>query len=275
MFSFTIPEFVFLCAGVGFVGSLVLFPSFRKKLGSLVGGFLQIFVQDMAKTPDGAKAIYAQKIDEMQDKYNQAESTLKSLAGQLKMSQDNYALHKKRAEDFDSKARAAMSRGDRESATIYARNLQDEKDEMNNYQEQYEKLKPLVEDAKLIVDKIANDLINLKRESKNAVAEMTMNNEISEAYSKMDELKATTGTDKMLNATREGLQDSRERAAGAKVVYNSSRKGRQDKADAKSADYAVEAYLDSISKSSGQKTYNITDVNAFTKPSSDKVTNKN
>lgn len=29
MFSFTIAEFTFLCAGFAFVGSLILFPSFR------------------------------------------------------------------------------------------------------------------------------------------------------------------------------------------------------------------------------------------------------
>lgn len=254
MFSFTIYEFIFICLVVVFIGAIVLFPSFRQKLMSLVSGFLHIFVQDMAKTPDGARAIYAQKIDEMQEKYSQANTTLLSLAGREKRAKDNYREHQKKAEEYDAKARAAMQNGDRESATIYARSLQDEKDEMNNYKEQAEKLKPLVDDAKMIVDKLESDLVKLKRESKNAVAEMVINNEISDAYSKMEDLKAATGTDKMLNATREGLQDSRERAAGAKVVYDSSRRGRQDKANAKTADYAVEAYLDSISKQMPNKT---------------------
>lgn len=34
MFSFTIAEFTFLCAGFAFVGSLILFPSFRQQLKS-------------------------------------------------------------------------------------------------------------------------------------------------------------------------------------------------------------------------------------------------
>lgn len=253
MFSLTIYEFAFLCLAVMFVGSIVLFPSFRQKLMALVSGFLHIFVQDVAKTPDGARAIYAQKIDEMQEKYGQANTTLLTLAGRKKRAEDNYKEHQKKAEEYDAKARTAMQNGDRNSAVIYARNLQDEKDEMNNYKEQAEKLKPLVDDAQLIVNKLERDLDKLKRESKNAVAEMVINNEISDAYSQMEDLKAATGTDKMLSATREGLQDSRERAAGAKVVYDSSRRGRQDKADAKTADYAVEAYLDSISKQLSNK----------------------
>ena len=46
MFSFTIAEFTFLCVGFAFVGSLILFPSFRQQLKALAGGFLQVFVQD-------------------------------------------------------------------------------------------------------------------------------------------------------------------------------------------------------------------------------------
>lgn len=81
MFSFTIAEFTFLCVGFAFVGSLILFPSFRQQLKALAGGFLQVFVQDTAKTPDGARAIYAQKIDEMTEKYTDACNTLRDLTG--------------------------------------------------------------------------------------------------------------------------------------------------------------------------------------------------
>ena len=41
MFSFTIAEFTFLCVGFAFVGSLILFPSFRQQLKALAGGFVK------------------------------------------------------------------------------------------------------------------------------------------------------------------------------------------------------------------------------------------
>lgn len=63
MFSLTIPEFVVICVSGAFVISLILFPSWREQIKTLAGGFLQKFVQDTAKTPEGAKAIYAQKIE--------------------------------------------------------------------------------------------------------------------------------------------------------------------------------------------------------------------
>lgn len=268
MFSFTIGEFTFICVGVVFVGSLILFPSFRKQLWSLASGFLQVFVQDTAKTPDGAKAIYAQKIDEMQDKYNRATDTLRDLAGKLKTIQDKYNTCQKRAADWDGKARAAMSKGDEESARVYARNYQEEIDEMENLSEQYAKMKPAVEEVKAIKEKLENQLAALKRESKDVVSEMIANEQISDTYSSIDKLRAETGTDKMLNATREGLQSSRERAAGAKIVYQSSRDGKLDKADSKTADYKVDSYLESLKKGGPKPTtYDIKDINAFTKSS--------
>ena len=268
MFSFTVPEFAFLCACVAFVGSLILFPSFRKQLGSLVGGFLQVFVQDTAKTPEGAKAIYAQKIDEMTTKYTDACNTLRDLTGKLKTIQDKYAACQKKAKEYDERAKAAMSRGDEESATTYARMLQEELDEAENLSEQFQKIKPAAEEVKTIKEKLENQLAALKRESKDVVSELKANEQVADVYSNLDRLRASTGTDKMLNATRDGLQESREKAAGAKVLYQTSRDGKQDKADARTADYRVSSYLDGLKKSNPNvATYNIPDLNAFTKSS--------
>ena len=45
---------------VVFVLALIIFPGVRGKLKVLVGGFLNIFVEDIAKTPEGAKAVFQQ-----------------------------------------------------------------------------------------------------------------------------------------------------------------------------------------------------------------------
>ena len=72
----------------------------------------------------------------------------------------------------------------------------------------------------------------------------------------------------MLRKTREGLQDSRERAAGAKLVYSTTRKGREEKANEATSGYAVDSYLDSLRKGSSKPiTYDIKDPNAFSKSS--------
>ena len=42
---------------------LILFPEAR----ALLKGFTRLFIKDMAQTPDGAEAIYTEKIDQVQD----------------------------------------------------------------------------------------------------------------------------------------------------------------------------------------------------------------
>ena len=87
------------------------------------------------------------------------------------------------------------------------------------------------EDLAAIKEKLENQLAALKRESKDVVAELKANEQVADVYSNLDRLRASTGTDKMLNATRDGLQESREKAAGAKVLYQTSREGKLDRAD--------------------------------------------
>lgn len=161
-----------------------------------------------------------------------------------------------------------MSRGDEESATTYARLLQEELDKAENLSAQFQKMKPAAEEVKAIKEKLENQLAALKRESKDVVAELKANEQVADVYSNLDRLRASTGTDKMLNATRDGLQESREKAAGAKVLYQTSREGKLDKADANTADYKVSSYLDSLKKSNPNvTTYSIPDLNTLTKSS--------
>ena len=69
-------------AAVVFVLALIVFPGVRQKIRVLVGGFLNIFVEDVAKTPEGAKAVFQQAIEEVQNRYNKAGDTLNRFRGE-------------------------------------------------------------------------------------------------------------------------------------------------------------------------------------------------
>ena len=55
--------------------ALVLFPEVRKKATVLFRGAANLFVEDQAKTPEGAKAIFTQAITEAEEKYQTAKDT--------------------------------------------------------------------------------------------------------------------------------------------------------------------------------------------------------
>ena len=55
----------------------IMFPEAR----TLFSGITRVFIKDMASTPEGAAAIYSEKIDQAQDRYNKADNAYRIAAG--------------------------------------------------------------------------------------------------------------------------------------------------------------------------------------------------
>ena len=103
--------------GIGlFVLLLVLFPEFR----ALCLGWTRLFIKDMATTPEGAEAIYAEKIDEAQEAYNKADNALKIAAGKLATEEDRLAKLQKSLKDAEEKCEALVKSNKLELAQIKA-----------------------------------------------------------------------------------------------------------------------------------------------------------
>lgn len=244
--TLTTTQFIIICAAILFIIILFIFPSFRKQLKSLMGGFLQLFIQDKAKTPEGARAIYTQAIEERREDYKEICNAVDDFAGKYKSLTDEHNKNKKIAENADRNARTAMSKNDLESARTWAQTRQEALDMCNNIEPYIEKTKKSLEEARKIKEQIGNELAKLERESKNVVTQMELNEQMADSYSRMDELRVDTATEKLLKATREGAKEKEARAAGAKMNYQTSREGKQAAAKAKASDYDIEAYLNSI-----------------------------
>ena len=100
---------------VVFILALIIFPGVRDKLKVLVGGFLNIFVEDMAKTPEGAKAVFQQAIEEVQERYNKAGDTLNRFVGEMSSVQKAITTLQADLKNVEGKC----------EALVKARNMQD------------------------------------------------------------------------------------------------------------------------------------------------------
>lgn len=98
---------------VVFVLALIIFPGVRGKLKVLVGGFLNIFVEDIAKTPEGAKAVFQQAIEEVQERYNKAGDTLNRFVGEQSSVQKNLNKLYGELKDVESKCESLVRSGNR------------------------------------------------------------------------------------------------------------------------------------------------------------------
>ena len=98
------------------IALLVLFPEFR----ALLNGFTRLFIKDMATTPEGAEAIYGEKIDQAQDSYNKADNALKVAAGKLSVAKRDLENLKTRLSKVESECESLVKNGKIDLAQIKA-----------------------------------------------------------------------------------------------------------------------------------------------------------
>ena len=124
--------------------ALLIFPEFRKKIKVLVGGFLNVFVEDAAKTPEGAEAVFNQAIQEAQNNYNKAASTFNKLSGELKSTEDSIARLTKELRDVEANCERLVKSGQYSDAEVYSARRSEILSEIERKKECAEKLKPMV-----------------------------------------------------------------------------------------------------------------------------------
>lgn len=231
-----------------FVIALVLFPEFRKKLMVLIGGGLNVFVEDTAKTPEGANAVFSQAIEEAQDKYNRAANTLNKLSGELKSAENAIERLKKEIALAETNCENLVKSNNMSEAEVFATRRHELMVELENKKECVARLKPMVAEATQIHDACGKKLRDLKRNRKETVEKLKMNNQMKEMYSDLDELKKDTATSKMLGAVLDGSNDLQKEVDGARIVHENKTSTKIARAEQKAAQMKSDEYLESLKR---------------------------
>lgn len=233
--------------------ALIIFPEFRKKLKVLVGGFLNVFVEDAAKTPEGANAVFNQAIEEMQDKYNRAANTLNKLSGELKHAEAAVDSITKEIKEVEATCERLVKAGQLNDAEVYASRRAELITELEQKKECIVRLKPMVTDATQIYDTLGKKLRELKRNKKETVEKLKMNGQLKDLLGDLDELKKDTATAKMLDAVMDGSKDLQKEVDGARVVHENRASTKIARAEQKAAQLKSDEYLESLKKKYGGK----------------------
>ena len=233
--------------------ALIIFPEFRKKLKVLVGGFLNVFVEDAAKTPEGANAVFNQAIEEMQDKYNRAANTLNKLSGELKHAEAAVDSITKEIKEVEATCERLVKAGQLNDAEVYVSRRAELITELEQKKECIVRLKPMVADATQIYDTLGKKLRELKRNKKETVEKLKMNGQLKDLLGDLDELKKDTATAKMLDAVMDGSKDLQKEVDGARVVHENRASTKIARAEQKAAQLKSDEYLESLKKKYGGK----------------------
>lgn len=227
-----------------FILMLILFPEFR----TLFKGLVRVFVKDMATTPEGAEAIYGEKIDQAQDAYNKADNALKVAAGKLSTAKRDLENLKTRLSKVESECESLVKNGKIEMAQLKADEREDILSDIKRHTElvrAYEVAENTAREAQQMCEK---NLRKLKRESKEIVENMKVKKQLKEVYDDMDELKNVTATDKLLESVRDKNKDLDAIVEGSKVVHESKISTKLQRADAEAKKLQSNDYLESLKK---------------------------
>ena len=227
---------------------LIVFPEFRRSLKTLIGGFLGLFIEDWAKTPEGAAATFQQAIEEQQNIYNKASDTFQDLSGALRLRRDELETEKRSLVVIEKDCERFAREKDIPHLSIKADERESCVDNIRTLGQAIEKLEPLVAEAKEVMSVAEIELKKLKKSKKSVVMEMQLNNSINESYSKVDKLKKTNTTSKLLEQVQDGLNDSKQKAAGAKQVYENSAETKSRRANQAARKLENDDYVNSLLK---------------------------
>lgn len=228
--------------------ALVLFPEVRKKGTVLFRGAANLLVEDQAKTPEGAKAIFTQAIAEAEEKYQTAKDTYNRLSGRRSRMQSDVAKLKEEIKSYEVKLDSFARRGDRENAKLYADRITQLRASVKSKEQAIATLNPSVEKAKQAYDACSKRVTSLKNQKNEVVAQMETNRMTKELMDDLDEVYKGSATDKMLDAVLEGAGVLEEESSGAVAAYEAKTSTRIERAEQIAAEAESEAYLDEIMK---------------------------
>lgn len=221
-----------------------LFPEAR----SLFKGFTRLFIKDMATTPEGAEAIYGEKIEQAQDAYNKADNAYKVAAGKLSNAQKDMKNLKARIEKVEAECESLVKANKFDLARLKAEEREEIAADIRRYSELIKAYEDAANTAKEAQEMCEKNLRKLKRESKEVVENMKVKKQLQEVYDDMDELKNVTATDKLLDSVRDKNRDLDAIVEGSKVVHNNKMSTKLAKAEAEAKKTSSNDYLDGLMK---------------------------
>lgn len=240
----TLAQMIVLILVVIFILLLILFPDFRK----LCMGWTRLFIKDMATTPEGAEAIYEEKIEEAQNNYNKADNALRVATGRYNNTQDELKHLRTQLTQIEKACEALVQKGDIDNAKIKVEQREAVISDISRKEELLKAFATAKLEAEQVHTHCQKQLAKLKRESKEVVENMKVKKQLQEVYDDMDELKNVTATDKLLEQVKEKNKDLNASVEGARAIHNNKLSTKIQKADDAAKKAQSNDYLESLRK---------------------------
>lgn len=231
---------------VAIIVLLILATGNGGKLMTLLGGFIGSLINDQAKTPKGAAALYDKQIEIAKENYRKINDAYREFAGIVSTAENNL---KKAEEEFsitDSRCRSLVAAGNMEDATELADELTLIKAKIATYQKQVSDFTPKRDNAERLNAESQKTIRKLQQDKKLNVQQLKLDLETKKVYDSMDGLKAVNNLDKLMAQVEEGVQTAAEQAEGARVVHDAKHETKMARIEDNSRKAETQAYLEKL-----------------------------
>ena len=220
----------------------IFFPGAR----ALLKGFIGIFIKDLATTPDGAAAIYREKIEEEQDRYNTASTIYNRAAGKLSMARKHMEELQVKLKKVESECETLVKNNKMDAAALKAEERDEVLSEIRRTDTLIKTYVANERDAKEAYEACEKSLRDIKKEAKEVVDNMRVKEQIKESYEEMDDLKRVRPKDQLIDDIRDKNKDLNAEVEGARAVHESKLSTRLSRAEAEAKKSSSNDYLEQL-----------------------------
>ena len=191
------------------------------KARALGKAFINLFVEDMAATPEGAEALFRQKEEQVEDSFRKADNVFKKIAGQLSRNKEEMEDLRSRLPRIEKDCEKLAKKGDREGLQIKAAERADILEDIDNHVHVIDELEKALEAASQARKACEENLAQVRKQHKKTVADMKRNSQMKEVYDDLEGIGADTHTSRMLERVMEKSQEMDDLVEGSRQAYES------------------------------------------------------
>jgi phage shock protein A len=212
------------------------------KLRALLTAFFNLFVEDMAATPEGAEALFNQKIEEVEDKFRRADNVYKKIAGQRKRCKDELVVLQNQLSVIEKDCETLAKAQDEEGLDIKIQHRADTIEDIEAHKRTLTSLEAALKDATEARNACEENLNNIKKQRKQVVNKMKHDRDMKAVYDDLEGIGAGDHTSKLLDKVIERGTELEDLVAGSKEAYETKTSTRARKLDQKLKSSANDDY---------------------------------
>lgn len=216
------------------------------KLRSLVKAFFNLFVEDMAATPEGAEALFRQKEEETEEKFRRADNVFKKVAGQRKRVQDELVALQGKLAQTEKQCEQLAKSGDEAGLDIKIAERAEIIDEIDLHKQTLVTLEAAHRDAGEARAACEEALNEIRKKRKQVVSRMKHNRDMKDIYDDLEGIGADNHTSKLLERVMEKDTDMQDLVAGSREAYETKTSTKARKVEKRLNESAHDDYKASL-----------------------------